>query len=86
MSEASGLDASRRFRLEGTPPEVRVDRQPIRNRAGAGDNFFLAPCGAPGAVAQLVARLVRNEKVRGSNPLSSTQLSRFLSKLLNRES
>jgi len=25
-----------------------------------------------GAVAQLVARLVRNEKVRGSNPLSST--------------
>ncbi len=28
--------------------------------------------GDPGAVAQLVARLVRNEKVRGSNPLSST--------------
>ena len=27
---------------------------------------------AHGAVAQLVARLVRNEKVRGSNPLSST--------------
>ena len=26
----------------------------------------------PGAVAQLVARLVRNEKVRGSIPLSST--------------
>ena len=26
-----------------------------------------------GAVAQLVARLVRNEKVRGSNPLSSTK-------------
>ena len=25
-------------------------------------------------MAQLVARLVRNEKVRGSNPLSSTQL------------
>ena len=25
-----------------------------------------------GAMAQLVARLVRNEKVRGSNPLSST--------------
>ena len=25
-----------------------------------------------GAVAQLVARLVRNEKARGSNPLSST--------------
>src|SRR4029077_13051901 len=44
----------------------------IRNHAGPGDNFFLAPCGAPGAVAQLVARLVRNEKVRGSNPLSST--------------
>ena len=28
-----------------------------------------------GAVAQLVARLVRNEKVRGSNPLSSTTVS-----------
>jgi hypothetical protein len=26
-------------------------------------------------VAQLVARLVRNEKVRGSNPLSSTDRS-----------
>ena len=32
-----------------------------------------------GAMAQLVARLVRNEKVRGSNPLSSTEVSvRFL--------
>jgi len=31
------------------------------------------PQGDPGAVAQLVARLVRNEKVRGSNPLSSTK-------------
>jgi hypothetical protein len=29
---------------------------------------------AHGAVAQLVARLVRNEKVRGSNPLSSTNV------------
>jgi hypothetical protein len=29
---------------------------------------------ASGAVAQLVARLVRNEKLRGSNPLSSTPL------------
>ncbi len=28
--------------------------------------------GAPGPLAQLVARLVRNEKVRGSNPLGST--------------
>jgi hypothetical protein len=27
-----------------------------------------------GALAQLVARFVRNEKVRGSNPLSSTTL------------
>ena len=26
-----------------------------------------------GAMAQLVARLVRNEKVRGSSPLSSTE-------------
>src|SRR5690349_14666688 len=29
-----------------------------------------------GAVAQLVARLVRNEKARGSNPLSSTNQAR----------
>ncbi len=36
---------------------------------GRGGNFSLAL----GAVAQLVARLVRNEKVRGSNPLSSTR-------------
>ena len=31
---------------------------------------------SPGAVAQLVARLVRNEKARGSNPLSSTTWER----------
>jgi hypothetical protein len=30
-----------------------------------------------GALAQLVARFVRNEKVRGSNPLSSTSRSLF---------
>ena len=30
-----------------------------------------------GAMAQLVARLVRNEKVRGSNPLSSTSWAGF---------
>src|SRR4051794_29579246 len=30
-----------------------------------------------GAVAQLVARLVRNEKVRGSNPRSSTRPKRL---------
>ena len=34
--------------------------------------FPTASSDALGAVAQLVARLVRNEKVRGSNPLSST--------------
>ena len=28
-----------------------------------------------GAIAQLVERLVRNEKVRGSTPLSSTTLT-----------
>lgn len=33
-----------------------------------------ASAGALGAIAQLVERLVRNEKVRGSNPLSSTGL------------
>ena len=34
--------------------------------------FLLASPDAPGAVAQLVAHLVRNEGVRGSSPLSST--------------
>ena len=29
----------------------------------------------PGGIAQLVERLVRNEKVRGSNPLTSTPIS-----------
>ena len=32
-------------------------------------------------MAQLVARLVRNEKVRGSNPLSSTKVQRTPSSL-----
>ena len=32
------------------------------------------PNGKAGVVAQLVERLVRNEKVRGSNPLGSTSL------------
>ncbi len=31
-------------------------------------------CGLDGVVAQLVERLVRNEKVRGSTPLGSTSL------------
>jgi hypothetical protein len=31
------------------------------------------PAGKLGAVAQLVARFVRNEEARGSNPLSSTK-------------
>ena len=31
-----------------------------------------------GAIAQLVERLVRNEKVRGSNPLSSTPFFGFI--------
>src|SRR5207342_2774764 len=35
--------------------------------------FLLASPDAPGAVAQLVAHLVRNEGVRGSSPLSSTK-------------
>jgi hypothetical protein len=33
-----------------------------------------------GAMAQLVARLVRNEKVRGSSPLSSTVLNMVLTR------
>jgi hypothetical protein len=34
--------------------------------------MLIGPAGLRGAMAQLVARLVRNEKVRGSSPLSST--------------
>ena len=37
---------------------------------------LIGPEPVRGAMAQSVARLVRNEKVRGSNPLSSTQKSR----------
>jgi hypothetical protein len=36
--------------------------------------MLIGPAGLRGAMAQLVARLVRNEKVRGSSPLSSTDL------------
>src|SRR4029450_7126016 len=44
---------------------------------GASDSLGPVPLGvivwlAHGAVAELVARLVRNEKVRGSNPRGST--------------
>ena len=35
--------------------------------------MLIGPAGLRGAMAQLVARLVRNEKVRGSSPLSSTE-------------
>ena len=35
-------------------------------------NFILKSPALAGVVAQLVERLVRNEKVRGSNPLGST--------------
>ena len=35
---------------------------------------ILCPDGKTGVLAQLVERLVRNEKVRGSNPLGSTSL------------
>ena len=42
--------------------------QPVgRSRKNAGGN-------KAGVLAQLVERLVRNEKVRGSNPLGSTSL------------
>ena len=58
-------------------------RRPVASPAGPpsrGSIRFRAACALVlsflphrGAVAQLVARLVRNEKVRGSNPLSSTR-------------
>jgi hypothetical protein len=38
--------------------------------------MLIGPAGLRGAMAQLVARLVRNEKVRGSSPLSSTSFVR----------
>ena len=36
--------------------------------------MLIGPAGLCGAMAQSVARLVRNEKVRGSSPLSSTDV------------
>ena len=33
----------------------------------------MTPANSSGGIAQLVERLVRNEKVRGSNPLTSTK-------------
>ena len=47
--------------------------------AQSGENrvFRVAIVKALGPMAQLVARLVRNEKVRGSNPLRSTVNWRF---------
>ena len=50
---------------EGQPPDWRRCRAAV-----------LECPSHPGAVAQLVARLVRNEKVRGSTPLSSTETRR----------
>ena len=46
-----------------------------RPRFRQGPASVLPSTSSPGAVAQLVARLVRNEKARGSNPLSSTTQS-----------
>jgi hypothetical protein len=43
--------------------------------------MLIGPAGLRGAMAQLVARLVRNEKVRGSSPLSSTRSNPSLTAL-----
>ena len=43
-------------------------------RRGSDPALVLAWIPLRGAVAQLVARFVRNEEVRGSNPLSSTEM------------
>ena len=46
---------------------------PTASDSAVGGRVGCYPLGTLGAVAQLVARLVRNEKARGSNPLSSTK-------------
>ena len=48
--------------------------------------MLIGPAGLRGAMAQLVARLVRNEKVRGSSPLSSTHLEAGLTSSDDRSS
>jgi hypothetical protein len=47
----------------------------LRGKRGELDSeaFFWNGAPAPGDVAQLVERLVRNEEARGSNPLISTR-------------
>ena len=66
-------------------PRVRAVRPRVRPAAGGGpvarafspvDRATGSLLPVQGAIAQLVARLVRIEKVRGSIPLSSTSLSR----------
>src|SRR3954451_2411503 len=63
---------------EGSPARAAPARKPSApDRFGRTLRPLLAlrfaSYDAPGAVAQLVAHLVRNERVRGSSPLSSTQ-------------
>ncbi len=55
-------------------PRPAAGRRRVAATGGAGAVGFveLVACYRSGAMAQLVARLVRIEKVRGSNPLSST--------------
>ena len=52
--------------------EMLDTKGPSRQKAKAKAQSSTDP--DPGAVAQLVERLVRNEEVRGSNPLGSTRL------------
>jgi hypothetical protein len=57
--------------------EVRGERlRPVREKRlpsiGGCTNYPSSNCGG---IAQLVERLVRNEKARGSNPLTSTPIS-----------
>jgi hypothetical protein len=55
-------------------PRRRVDTPPrtgLMSALAAGPHTRRTAC--PGAVAQLVERLVRNEEVRGSTPLGSTR-------------
>jgi hypothetical protein len=59
-------------RVAGGPRAVLRPRRRFLDGVFALLKFPLGLVETTGAVAQLVARLVRNEKVRGSSPLSST--------------
>ncbi len=79
VSSAPGLAA-----LQGTDAFGQRALTRVRNFSLARDGFAPILAGRLcGGIAQLVERLVRNEKVRGSNPLTSTLVFAFCGNALS---